>query len=158
MRLGGVPNDVFSNLDLMSIIIIVSIMDSIVCLFLRKCGIRFTSIKKINAGFILGSFAMNDISVRAVNGVYAVVAMSKTFASVTTLEHAFTKAPESMRSLVQPIQLCTTADSAALTQAFTPVTNDLHLVWNYSTVAIVSFVTGIGPHFTYLPWTRTKTS
>jgi POT family proton-dependent oligopeptide transporter len=58
MKLGGVPNDILSNLDPIAIIIIVPIMDSLVYPFLRRRGIRFTPIKKITAGFILGSFAM----------------------------------------------------------------------------------------------------
>lgn len=54
-----------------------------------------------------------------------------------------------MRSLVQSVQLFTTAFSAALAQAFTPLTTDPHLVWNYGSVAIISFVTGIAFAFAY---------
>jgi POT family proton-dependent oligopeptide transporter len=54
-----------------------------------------------------------------------------------------------MRSLVQSVQCFTTAFSAALAQAFTPLTDDPHLVWNYGAVAIISFVTGILFWFTY---------
>jgi POT family proton-dependent oligopeptide transporter len=56
--LGGVPNDILSNLDPIAIIIIVPIMDSFVYPMLRKRNIRFTPIKKIAAGFFIGSFAM----------------------------------------------------------------------------------------------------
>ena len=150
-------------------------MDTLVYPFLRKKGIRFTPIKKITAGFILGSFAMvwaavlqhyiyktqkfdNDpavqdfkspINVWAVTGVYVLIAISEIFASVTTLEYAFTKAPKNMRSLVQAVQLFTTSFSAALAQAFTPLTKDPHLVWNYGAVAIIAFTTGIAFHFAY---------
>jgi POT family proton-dependent oligopeptide transporter len=58
MHLGGVPNDILSNLDPIAIIIIVPIMDTVVYPFLRRRGIRFTPIKKIAAGFFIGSFAM----------------------------------------------------------------------------------------------------
>jgi POT family proton-dependent oligopeptide transporter len=58
MKLGGVPNDILSNLDPIAIIIIVPIMDTLIYPFLRKKGIRFTPIKKIAAGFFIGSFAM----------------------------------------------------------------------------------------------------
>lgn len=58
MKLGGVPNDILSNLDPIAIIIIVPIMDTLVYPALRKRNIRFTPIKKITAGFILGAFAM----------------------------------------------------------------------------------------------------
>jgi POT family proton-dependent oligopeptide transporter len=174
MHLGGVPNDILSNLDPIAIIIIVPIMDSLVYPLLRKHNIRFTPIKKITAGFILGSFAMvwasvlqhyiyktsgfykngnadykSNITVWAVTGVYVLIAISEIFASVTTLEYAFTKAPKNMRSLVQSVQLFTTAFSAALAQAFTPLTIDPHLVWNYGAVAIISFVTGVAFFFVY---------
>jgi POT family proton-dependent oligopeptide transporter len=91
----------------------------------------------------------SDISVWAVTGVYVLIAISEIFASVTTLEYAFTKAPKNMRSLVQSVQLFTSAFSAALAQAFTPLTADPHIVWNYGSVAIISFVTGIAFHFAY---------
>jgi len=149
-------------------------MDIFVYPFLRRKGIRFTPIKKITAGFIVGALAMvwasvlqyyvyktsgyyetgnpnykSPINVWAVTGVYVLIATSEIFASVTTLEYAFTKAPKNMRSLVQSVQLFTTAFSAALAQAFTPLTNDPHVVWNYGAVAIISFVTGVAFHFAY---------
>lgn len=85
----------------------------------------------------------SPINVWAVTGVYILIAISEIFASVTTLEYAFTKAPKNMRSLVMAVQLFTTAFSAALAQAFTPLTVDPLVVWNYGGVAIISFVTGI---------------
>src|SRR5690242_18050258 len=109
-------------------------MDFLIYPALRKRGIRFTPIKKITAGFILGSFSMvwaavlqyyvyktsgyyenpsddykSPINVWVVTGVYVLIATSEIFASVTTLEYAFTKAPKNMRSLVQSVQLFTTA-------------------------------------------------
>ena len=174
MQLNGVPNDLLQNLDPIAIIIIVPIMDLLVYPFLLRKGIRFTPIKKITAGFIIGAFAMvwaavlqhfiymdadvynnpredykANINVWAVSGVYILIAISEIFASVTTLEYAFTKAPKNMRSLVQAVQLFTTAFSAALAQAFTPLTVDPLIVWNYGAVAIISFVTGIGFAFVY---------
>lgn len=174
MALHGVPNDILTNLDPLAIIILVPIMDIVIYPALRKRGIRFTPIKKITAGFILGAFAMvwaavlqhyvyktsgyyasphddykSPINVWAVTGVYVLIAISEIFASVTTLEYAFTKAPKNMRSLVQGVQCFTTAFSAALAQAFTPLTADPYITWNYGSVAIISFITGIIFWFTY---------
>ncbi|KAJ4318091.1 hypothetical protein N0V94_004616 [Neodidymelliopsis sp. IMI 364377] len=175
MALHGVPNDLLANLDPICIIIIVPIMDTVIYPFLRKRGIRFTPLKKICAGFIIASFSMvwasvlqyyvyktsgyyddptntdykSPINVWAVTGVYILIAMSEIFASVTTLEYAFTKAPKNMRSLVMAVQLFTTAFSAALAQAFTPLTLDPLVVWNYGAVAIISFVTGVIFWFSY---------
>lgn len=154
------------------------VLDTLVYPFLRKRGIRFTPLKKICAGFIVASFSMvwasvlqyyvyktsnyynltaaeieegykSPINVWAVTGVYILIAISEIFASVTTLEYAFTKAPKNMRSLVMAVQLFTTAFSAALAQAFTPLTVDPLVVWNYGAVAIISFVTGVLFWFAY---------
>lgn len=175
MSLHGVPNDLLANLDPISIIILVPIMDTVVYPFLRKKGIRFTPLKKICAGFIIASFSMiwasvlqyyvyktsgyyddptnedykSPINVWAVTGIYILIAISEIFASVTTLEYAFTKAPKNMRSLVMAVQLSTTAISAALAQAFTPLTLDPLVVWNYGAVAIISFATGVLFWFAY---------
>lgn len=174
MALHGIPNDLLNNLDPICIIILVPIMDILVYPMLRKYKIRFTPIKKIAAGFIVGACAMiwasvlqyyvyktsgyyethdkdysSPINVWAVAGIYVLIAISEIFASVTTLEYAFTKAPKNMRSLVQSVQCFTTAFSAALAQAFTPLTIDPLLVWNYGGVAIIAFVTGIVFYFFY---------
>ncbi|CAI6258689.1 unnamed protein product [Periconia digitata] len=174
MKLGGVPNDVLNNFDPLAIVILVPIVDLVVYPALRRRGINFSPIKKITAGFLFGAAAMvwaavlqhyiyktsgyydadpkpeeykSPITVWAVIGVYILVAISEIFASVTTLEYAFTKAPKNMRSLVQSVQLFTTAFSAALQQAFTPLTADPYLVWNYGSVAIIAGVVGIAFHF-----------
>jgi POT family proton-dependent oligopeptide transporter len=142
--------------------------------FLRKHKINFSPIKKITAGFLFGGLAMlwatvlqyyvyktsgyydthdpdykSPINVWAVTGIYVLVAISEIFASVTTLEYAYTKAPKNMKSLVMGVQCFTTAFSAALAQAFTPLTNDPHLVWNYGAVTIISFVVGIAFYAAY---------
>lgn len=58
LQLGGVPNDIISNLNPIFIIVTVPIMDFIVYPGLRKMGINFTPIKKITTGFFLASMAM----------------------------------------------------------------------------------------------------
>ncbi len=47
-----------------------------------------------------------------------------------------------MRSMVQAIALFTTAISAALGEAFVSVSADPLLVWNYGSMAVISFVSG----------------
>lgn len=58
MSLHGVPNDVLSNLDPFALIIFIPICDLFLYPALRKAGIRFTPIKRITAGFFMGSAAM----------------------------------------------------------------------------------------------------
>ena len=151
--------------------------------FLRKHKINFSPIKKITAGFLFGGLGMlwatvlqyyvyktsgyyethdpnysSPINVWAVTGIYVLIAISEIFASVTTLEYAYTKAPKNMRSLVMAVQCFTTAFSAALAQAFTPLTNDPHLVWNYAAVCIISFGVGILFYIAYYQTDKEETA
>ncbi|KAJ5715650.1 uncharacterized protein N7483_012831 [Penicillium malachiteum] len=131
MQLAGVPNDIINNLNPLSLIIFIPIMDQIVYPGLRRMGIRFTPLKRITAGFIVAGCAMisatvtqhyiykngpcghnanhclevegkhTAISVWVQAVTYILAGISEIFASVTSLEYAFTKAPRNMRSLVK---------------------------------------------------------
>ncbi|GJC81864.1 putative peptide transporter ptr2 [Colletotrichum liriopes] len=84
-----------------------------------------------------------DILVWAQTGAYVLIALSEIFASITSLEYAFSKAPRNMRSMVQAVALFMSAISAALGQAFTPLSTDPYLVWNYGIVAVLAAVAGV---------------
>jgi POT family proton-dependent oligopeptide transporter len=58
LQLGGVPNDIISNLNPISIIIFVPIMNLLIYPALQRMKIRFTPIKRIACGFFLASAAM----------------------------------------------------------------------------------------------------
>lgn len=166
MSLHGVPNDVIGNLDPIALIIFIPIFDLFVYPAMRKAGIKFTPIKKITAGFFCGCLGMiwaaivqlyvyrtspcgyqatecdepSPINVWAQTGSYVLIAFSEIFASITSLEYGFSKAPKNMRSLVAAFALCMRAISAALSEAWLPLLNDPYIVWNYGSVAIISFV------------------
>lgn len=84
-----------------------------------------------------------DINVWAQTGSYVLIALSEIFASITSLEYAFSKAPRNMRSLVMSFGLFMSALSAAIGEAFVPLSTDPLLVWNYGSMAVISFVAGI---------------
>jgi proton-dependent oligopeptide transporter, POT family len=75
-------------------------------------------------------------------GSYILIALSEIFASITSLEYAFTKAPKNMRSLVSAYALFMTAISAAIGEAFVALSTDPLLVWNYGSMAVVAFIAG----------------
>lgn len=128
MQLHGIPNDIMQNIDPLTIIIFIPIMDRLVYPFLRKIGIKFRPITRITWGFILGSMAMayaaivqhliyisppcynapsadscksgNNVHVAVQTPAYLFIGLSEIFASITGLEYAFTKAPPSMKSFV----------------------------------------------------------
>jgi len=172
MQLNGVPNDLINNLNPLTLIIFIPIMDYAVYPALRKAGIHFTPIKRIAAGFFIAALSMvsaavtqyyiyklspcaaADVStgtgcaapinvwVQAVP--YCLIAFSEIFASISSLEYAFSKAPENMRGLVMGVQLLQNAFSAALGQALVPLSTDPLLIWNYAVVAILAAIGGVG--------------
>ena len=175
MTLNGIPNDVVGNLDPLALIILIPIVDTFLYPALRKAGIRFTPIKKIACGFFTGTLAMIwaavlqqyiyqqsdcgwyagecdtvvSISVWAQTGAYILIAISEIFASITSLEYAFSKAPKNMRSLVMAVNLFMTAISAAIGEGFVYLAQDPLNVWNYGVSAVLAGVGGIAFWFTY---------
>lgn len=63
MKLGGVPNDIVSNLNPLFIVILIPIMDQLVYPGFRKMNIHFTPIRRITCGFFLASMAMISATV-----------------------------------------------------------------------------------------------
>ncbi|BCS21429.1 putative MFS peptide transporter [Aspergillus puulaauensis] len=172
MKLGGVPNDIINNFNPLALIIFIPIFDRLLYPFLRRIGINFTPLKRITAGFFVAGSGMivatvtqhyiyklgecgdqpNDclpeihapISVWVQALTYILGGISEILASVTSLEYAYTKAPKNMRSLVQAVSLFMNAISSAIGQALVGLSDDPLLVWNYTLVAILAFIGGIG--------------
>lgn len=170
MTRNGVPNDIITNLNPISLVIFIPIVDNFLYPALRKAGINFTPIKRMAFGFVLASLAMVGAAViqhyiystgpcgkymnTCEDGAapvnvwtqavpYVLVGFSEIFTSITGLEFAFTKAPKNMRSLVTSYWHFMSAFSNALGQAFVSLSEDPLLVWNYTTVAILAFIGGV---------------
>jgi len=90
-----------------------------------------------------GDPLVSPLSVWIQTGSYLLIAFSEIFASITALEYAFTKAPRNMRSMVMSVNLFTTAISAAIGEAFTSLSLDPLLVWNYGTMAVIAVIGGL---------------
>lgn len=174
MKLGGVPNDIINNLNPIALIIFIPIFDHLVYPGIRKMGIHFTPLKRITAGFMMAALSMvvaavtqyyiyklgpcgnqanmcmevkheyTNISVWVQALTYIMGGISEILASITSLEYAYTKAPKNMRSLVQAVSLLMNAFSSALGQAFIGLAADPLLTWNYTVVAILAFLGGVG--------------
>lgn len=176
MQLHGTPNDVIQNLNPISIVIMIPIIDHVLYPTLRKFGIAFTPIKRMTTGFIIAALSMvasavmqyyiykmgpcgwhaNDpdcaaapINVWAQSLPYILIGLAEIFTNVTSYEYAYSKAPENMKSLVMSVNLFMSALSAAIGQAFVPLSSDPLLVWNYTVVACISLVGGIAFWFCF---------
>lgn len=129
MELHGIPNDIMQNINPLTLIIFIPIMDRLVYPALRRVGIRFKPISRITTGFIIGAVAMayaaivqhliyssppcyenpsgedcessNQVHVAVQTPAYVFIGLSEIFASITGLEYAYTKAPPSMKSFVR---------------------------------------------------------
>ncbi|QMW46574.1 hypothetical protein G4B11_010029 [Aspergillus flavus] len=170
MELHGVPNDIIMNLNPVTLIIFIPIMDQVVYPGIQRLGVQFTPLKRMYAGYMLAAISMVsaaviqhyiyqtgkcgkypgekscktpapiNVWVQAVP--YVLIAFSEIFTSITGYEYAFTKAPKNMKSLVQSIYLFMHAFSSAIQQGLTPLSTDPLLVWNYGFVAVLSFIGG----------------
>ncbi|MBE3049478.1 hypothetical protein IMZ48_44665 [Candidatus Bathyarchaeota archaeon] len=58
MRLGGVPNDVVTNLNPFALLILIPVCDKLLYPVIARAGLRFSPIKKITLGFLLAGVAM----------------------------------------------------------------------------------------------------
>ncbi|ODH41018.1 hypothetical protein ACO22_01469 [Paracoccidioides brasiliensis] len=173
MTLNGVPNDIVNNLNSLSLIIFIPILDKFLYPPLRKMGVNLTPVKRITVGFILAGSSMiaaavtqhyiyklgpcgkyankcakknipAPISVWVQAIPYILGGISEIFASVTSLEYAFTKAPKNMRSLVQAMSLFMNAFSSAIGQGLVGLAEDPLLEWNYGVTAILAFAGAVG--------------
>lgn len=176
MQLNGVPNDVIQNLNPISIVIMIPIIDHVLYPGLRKMGIAFTPIKRMTTGFLIAALSMVASAVMQhyiyqmspcgdhANGAdcgpapinvwaqclpYVFIGIAEIFTNVTSYEYAYSKAPENMKSLVMSVNLFMSAISAAIGQAFTPLSGDPLLVWNYSVVAVIALVGGVAFWFCF---------
>ncbi|KAM3587214.1 peptide transporter ptr2 [Umbelopsis sp. WA50703] len=155
MWTGNVPNDIIQNIDPLVLIITIPIMDRIVYPALRRFGYPMRPIFRITLGFLLAAVAMgyaagtqsmiysnapNLISAGIQIPAYAFIALSEIFASITGLEYAYKKAPESMKSLVMALFLFTVCLGSVLQFALVSVAVDPKIEWMYTGIAVATFI------------------
>lgn len=156
MLTGNVPNDIMQNIDPIALIILIPLMDSFVYPFLHRIGLPMRPITRITCGFFFAAAAMgytagiqsmvyktapyydhpegrqNWISAAYLIPSYVLIAISEIFASITGMEYAYKKAPQSMKSIVMALFLLTNCFASILAFALVSVTVDPKLVWMYT--------------------------
>ncbi|KAI8075499.1 POT family-domain-containing protein [Gilbertella persicaria] len=169
---GDVPNDIMQNINPLTLIIIIPIMDRFVYPGFRKIGLPLRPIMRITLGFVFAAAAMayaagiqtliyntgpyyespsgankNDVSGGLTIPAYVLIGISEVLASVTGLEYAYKKAPEKMKSLVMAMFLFMNCFGSVLGFALVSVAIDPKLKWMYTGIA---FAMGIcAPLFYY---------
>ncbi|KAJ7263676.1 peptide/h+ symporter protein [Mycena haematopus] len=80
------------------------------------------------------------LNVWIVAGPYILVAISEIFASITSLEYAYTKAPKRMKSVVAAFSALQTALASALNFALTAVNVEQRFEWLFASFAITAII------------------
>ncbi|KAI9026112.1 peptide transporter PTR2-A [Hyaloraphidium curvatum] len=161
METNGVPNDVIVNLDPLFVIVGIPLFDRVVYPGLMKMHIRLRPVFRISLGFFFAAAGMawsawvqqsiynadnagspSSVSVWLQIPAYLFIACSEIFASITGLELAYSRAPETMKSVVMALFLLTSAFGSAIQFALVPISQDPYLVWMYGSLAVVSAVAG----------------
>ncbi|KAI8092202.1 POT family-domain-containing protein [Gilbertella persicaria] len=164
-RPDSLPNDIMNNFDPIALIIFIPITDMLFYPMLRRFKIQFASQMRITVGFFLGCLSMvyaavvqyyiykdplfissggeaSNVSVFIQIPCYFLIAFSEIFASITSMEYAYTHAPKSMKSLVSALSLWPNCVAALISLAISPSAHDPNMVWVYTGVACGSFVVG----------------
>ncbi|KAJ2815853.1 peptide transporter ptr2, partial [Coemansia erecta] len=162
MNTGNVPNDIMQNIDPLCIIIMIPIFDRLIFPGFRRMGLELRPVTRMTIGFIFSALAMaysaiiqhviyttgpyydaagdgdngfNNINAGIQVPAYILVALSEIFASVTGLEYAYKRAPESMKSIVMSIFLFTNAGGSILGFCFNSISANPHLVKNFAIIS-----------------------
>lgn len=169
MTTSGVPNDLFSNFNPLTIIFLIPFLDHVLYPILRKYNITFKSVHKISLGFALAGISQiagaiiqwriyetspcgyyatdcenpSPISAWVEVTLYILAASSECFAMTTAYEVAYTRAPDSMKGLVMALFLFTTALSAALGEALTSVLVDPQLIYPFAIPGALGVISAI---------------
>ena len=171
METHGTPNDIWFNMETLSVLCLVPLLNNIALPALSRCGIVLRPTSRITLGFMFMSSAMayaaivqnliyqappcyqhplkcqggrgpNQVHVALQIPAYILMGVSGVFAISSGYEYAFTHAPQSMRSITMASFLVTFAGGALLGIAITPLTADPRLTWMYSGLGVMCFVAG----------------
>lgn len=179
MRLHGLPNDILPNLNPLTILLLIPLLDRLIYPFLRtRLHLALSPITRITLGFFLAALAMlyaaglqhaiytsppcysapaacpealrpdgthapNSIHIAWQIPAYVLIAMSEILASITGLEIAYQRAPESMKSFIMSLFLLTSAGGSALGVLVAPLARDPWVGWVYAGLGVVAGGTGV---------------
>ncbi|KAL1856996.1 hypothetical protein VTK73DRAFT_8161 [Phialemonium thermophilum] len=175
----GVPNDVISNFNSLSIIAFAPILNYGLYPFLRRLKIHYGPVSRITTGLAMstiggvgytvlnyyaykespcGKFGSSDCTIGT--GVapitiwwmaipFAIGGISELFVNVPAYGIAYSRAPVNMRGLVSALNLFNTAIAYAIGLACSSVITDPYLTWDFGGPAIAGAVMTVIFYFTF---------
>ncbi|KAJ4288819.1 peptide transporter ptr2 [Collariella sp. IMI 366227] len=179
LRTDGVPNDVISNFNSISIIAFAPILNYGLYPTLRKLNVHYGPVARMTTGLamsslggagyaILNSYAYKQspcgkygssdckigdgvapITIWYVALPYAIGGISELFINVPAYGIAYSRAPVNMRGLVSGLNLFTTAIAYAIGLACSSVVTDPYLTWDFGGPAIVGGVLAVVFYFMF---------
>ncbi|KAL1955894.1 hypothetical protein VTO42DRAFT_7967 [Malbranchea cinnamomea] len=85
----------------------------------------------------------NDVHIAIQAPAYMFIGIAEVFLSVTSLEYAYMKAPEQLKSFVQSLYLLTNAIGSAIGMALSPVAYDPAILWMFVGLCGAAVVTAV---------------
>jgi len=179
LETNGVPNDVISNFNSLSIIAVAPVLNYGLYPFLRRFNIHYGPIARMTTGLGMatlagvgytllnyyayqqspcGEYGSSDckigtgvapISIWWVAIPYAVGGISELFVNVPAYGIAYSRAPVNMRGLVSALNLFNTAVAYAIGLACSTVITDPYLTWDFGGTAIAGGILTVVFYFTF---------
>jgi POT family proton-dependent oligopeptide transporter len=178
METHGLPNDLISFLNPVSVIILLPLVERLLYPALRKAKITFSPINRMTLGFLLESFAQayasgiqhfvyskapcfnsplkcapvpgpNHINVWVQSPIYVLEGLGEVFSSPSVYEYAYDTAPPSMKSVLQAVLVGMGALASLLGLAISPLFRDPLLVVSYAVLAGLMMLTTVVYFFVF---------
>lgn len=160
MTTNDAPNDLLSNFNALTIIVMTPILNYGIYPYLRKMGITFSPIRRIVTGYLLAAATMlvgailqwrvyetspcgyfattctvgttvSPLSIWAQLPLYVLPAIAELLVIITCYEMAYTRAPQRMKGLTFSLVLFMGSLSSALVLIVSPSFADPDLIWPF---------------------------
>jgi POT family proton-dependent oligopeptide transporter len=181
METHGVPNDLLPNVNSIAVILLMPVLTHLLYPSFRRWNIAFPPITRMAVGFGFEALGMgyaagiqgwiyssgpcpdsnngmipNNVNVVTQIPVYILQGLSESFAFPACYEYAYTKAPKSMKSIVQSILSLSFAGAAIIGLALSPTYHDPHLLVMYASLAGTMLLTTVIFALVFWKYNRTE--
>ncbi|KAF7592156.1 hypothetical protein BBP40_000643 [Aspergillus hancockii] len=161
MNTHSIPNDMLGFFNPLTILIAIPVFETFLYPTLRRFNIPFKPISRITAGFFVvacaiayaaglqesdgcdGATPARKVSMLFQVPVYSMIGLSELLAMLSGMEYAYTKAPQSMRSIIMSLFLLTGAVGSSLGITLSPVSVNPKVLIEYISLSAIMFAAAI---------------